>query len=58
MLIAVTPLQLSMQNDLTPLHMAAQGDHDRVAKLLLTAGAPVDCISVVSDLIARQLVMS
>lgn len=38
-----------IQNGLTPLHMAAQGDHMDCARLLLYHKAPVDDVTVVSN---------
>lgn len=36
------------KNGLTPLHMAAQGDHVDCVGLLLHHGAPIDDVTVVS----------
>jgi|AntAceMinimDraft_5_1070358.scaffolds.fasta_scaffold191184_2 hypothetical protein len=41
---------VSIQNKLTPLHVAAAGGHAKVAKALLAAGANVHVTDMVSEL--------
>jgi len=41
-------LTAKTKNGLSPLHMAAQGDHVDCAALLLHHGAPIDDVTIVS----------
>ena len=46
---AILATPLFSQNELTPLHMAADCGHVEVAKALMAAGANVDATNNVSD---------